>query len=442
MVKNVIIMGAGGRDFHTFISVFKDKSEYNVVAFTASQIPGIANRVFPSSLAGKLYPKGIPIYDESELSVLIKKLKVDETVLAYSDLLYEDVMTKASIALSNGSDFMLISPLKTMIKSKKPVIAVTASRTGAGKSTISKKIVEILRKKEINFCIIRHPMAYGNFEKSVVIKLRKLSDLEELNLTIEEKEEFEGYLNQQVPCFEGIDYFKVVEEAEKEFDLIIWDGGNNDVPFIKPDLWITAVDPFRLDHERSYPGEINVRMADVIVITKVNTADPKNVIKTRQNAINLNNKAKIIEAAFEIEVKDHKLIENRDVLVVEDGPTVTHGQVPYGAGYLAAIKYKARNIVDPREYARGVFQEIYKKYPHIGKVLPTIGYNEEQLRDLEETINRIPCDSIILGTPSDISRYLKLNKPVVKVNYYMNEVGDIKLESIIEDFIERTIKQN
>lgn len=437
MAKNVIIMGAGGRDFHTFISIFKNNQDYNVVAFTASQIPGISNRTFPSSLAGNLYPNGIPIYDESELPNLIRKLKVDETILAYSDLLYEDVMMKASIALSNGSDFKLISPLKTMINTKKPVIAVTASRTGAGKSTISKKIVEILKRKGINFCVIRHPMAYGDFEKSVIVRLTKISDLDELNLTVEEKEEFENYLKQGITCFEGIDYFKIVEEAENEFDLIIWDGGNNDAPFIRPNLWITAVDPFRAGHERSYPGEINVRLADVIVITKVNTANSENIKKTKENVLNLNSKAKIVEASFEIDVENPKLIEDKDVLVVEDGPTVTHGQVPYAAGYIAAIKYKARNIIDPREYAKGIFNEIYAKYPHIDKVLPAIGYNKQQLKDLEETINRIPCDTVILGTPSDLSRYLKINKSVVKVNYYLKEVGKLKLEELIDEFLKR-----
>jgi predicted GTPase len=437
MAKNIIILGAGGRDFHTFISLFRDDKEYNVVAFTAAQIPGIANKVFPPTLAGSLYPQGIPIYDESELPSLIKKLKVDETILAYSDLLYDDVMSKASISLSNGSDFRLISPERTMIISKKPAIAITASRTGAGKSTISRKIVSLLREKGINFCIIRHPMAYGDFEKTVVVKMNKLEDVDKLNLTIEEKEEFENYLKQNITCFEGIDYFKIVKEAEKEFDLIIWDGGNNDAPFIKPNLWITAVDPFRLGHEKSYPGEINVRLADVIVITKINTASPENVKKTRENVLKLNQRAEIIEAAFEIEVDNPKLIEGKTVLVVEDGPTVTHGQVPYGAGYIAALNYKAKEIVDPKEYAKGIFHEIYQKYQHIGKVLPTIGYNPDQLKDLEATINSIKCDAVVLGTTSDLSRYLKINKPVVKVNYYLREKGSKTLDTIIDSFIRK-----
>jgi predicted GTPase len=408
-------MGAGGRDFHTFNILFRNNEKYDVVAFTAAQIPGIAGRKYPHSLAGKLYSNGIPIYDEKDIGKLIKEHEVKEVILAYSDLLYEDVMSKASIVLAAGASFKLLSPFETMLKSTKPVIAVTASRTGAGKSTISKKISEVLLKKKINFTVIRHPMAYGDLEKLKVVKLKDLNDLDRLNLSIEEKEEFENYLKRKVVCFEGIDYKEVLNEAEKEFDLLLWDGGNNDLPFIKPDLMITAVDPIRAGHEKSYPGEINVRLADVLIITKVNTAERDKVIQTKENIRKLNTKAEIIEAEFIIEVEDPSLIKNKRVLVVEDGPTVTHGHLPYGAGFVAAKLYGAKEVVDPRDYATGIYKEIYSAYPHMDKVLPTIGYNEEQLKAIEEIINRIECDTVILGTQSDLSRYLKINKNVTRV---------------------------
>jgi predicted GTPase len=440
MSKRILILGAGGRDFHIFNVLFRDNIEYEVVAFTASQIPGIANRIYPPSLAGKLYPKGIPIYDEQRLGEIIKEHKIDEVILAYSDLLYEDVMKKASIVLANGADFRLISPFSTMLKIDRPVIAVTASRTGAGKSTITRALIKILKKFKVRFVVIRHPMAYGDLEKNVVVRLGDINDLEEYGLTIEEKEEFEPLLREGVICYEGVDYAKVFEMASREADVIIWDGGNNDLPFVKPNLMITAVDPLRLGHENSYPGEINVRLADVIVITKANTAPKDNVEKTKLNVRNLNSKALILEADFDIEVDNPSLIKDREVLVVEDGPTVTHGHMPYGAGYVAAIKYGAKKIIDPRPYAKGVYKEIYEKYSHMEKVIPTIGYNEEQLRALEDMINSIKADSIVLGTMSDISRYLKLNKPVARVSYYLKE-KEHKLESIIENFLNNILKK-
>jgi predicted GTPase len=429
-------MGAGGRDFHTFNILFKNNEEYEVVAFTATQIPGIAGRKYPSSLAGKLYTNDIPIYNEKDIEKLIKEHEVKEVILAYSDLLYEDVMSKASIVLASGASFKLLSPFETMLKSKKPVIAITASRTGAGKSTISKKISEVLLKKKIKFTVIRHPMAYGDLEKLKVVKLKDLNDLDKLKLSIEEKEEFENYLRRKIVCFEGIDYREVLNEAEKEFDILLWDGGNNDLPFIKPDLMITAVDPLRAGHEKSYPGEINVRLADVLIITKVNTAEKEKVIQTRDNIRKLNTKAEIIEAEFIIEVEDPSLIKNKRVLVVEDGPTVTHGHLPYGAGFVAAKLYGAKEIVDPRDYAIGIYKEIYSEYPHMDKILPTIGYNEEQLKAIEEIINRIECDTVILGTQSDLSRYLKINKNVTRVYYeYKEKDGKNRLEEILENFL-------
>lgn len=434
MRRRILILGAGGRDFHTFNMLFRNDENFEVVAFTASQIPGIANRVYPPSLAGKLYPKGIPILDESQMQDIIKKQKVDEVILAYSDLLYDDVMRKASLALACGADFRLISPEKTMIKLNKPVIAITASRTGAGKSTITRYISKFLKVQNIKFSIVRHPMAYGDFERNVVVKLKSLEDLERYNLSIEEKEEFEPLLREGMLCFEGIDYEKVLEEASKNVDLVIWDGGNNDAPFVKPDLMITAVDPLRAGHENSYPGEINVRLADIIVITKVNSAKREDIEKVKKNVKSLNPRAKIAEAEFIVEVSDPSLIKDKDVVIIEDGPTVTHGQLSYAAGYIAAISYGARKIVDPKDYAKGIYKEIYEKYSHIGMVIPTVGYNESQLRSLEELINNIPCDSVILGTQSDISRYLKINKPIVKVSYRLKEKGDVLINAL-KDFL-------
>ncbi len=434
MRKRIIIMGAGGRDFHTFNMLFRDNDEYEVIAFTASQIPGIAGKKYPASLAGKLYPDGIPIYEEKNIAELIKKYNVKEVILAYSDLLYEDVMGKASIVLSSGASFKLISPFETMLKSTKPVIAVTASRTGAGKSTISRKISEYLLNKKINFAVVRHPMAYGDLEKLKVVKLKNLKDLDELGLSIEEKEEFENYLRKNIVCFEGVDYKEVLNEVEKEFDLILWDGGNNDTPFIKPDLMITAVDPMRAGHEKSYPGEINVRLADVIVITKVNTIEYEKVIQTKNMVRKLNSRAEIIESEFIIEVEDPSLIKNKKVLVIEDGPTVTHGHLPYGAGFVAAKLYGAREIVDPKNYAIGIYKEIYQEYPHIDKVLPTIGYTKEQLKTMEEIINKIECDTVVLGTQSDLTRYLKITKNVTRVYYnYREKDGRNRLEEILEN---------
>ncbi len=435
-------MGAAGRDFHNYNILYRNNTDYEVVAFTATQIPGIAGRKYPPELAGPLYPQGIPIMSENELPQIIKKYNVDEAVFSYSDVLYNDIMHKSSIVLSSGANFKLIAPEKTMIKSIKPIIAVTASRTGAGKSTVSRKLVSLLREEGIHIVVVRHPMPYGDLLNSIVIRLEKLEDLDRLNLTIEEKEEFEHYMKMGIVAYEGVDYEKILKKAESEADIIIWDGGNNDTPFYKPDLYITVVDPTRPGHETgSYPGEINVMMADLIVISKINTAKPDDIDTVEKNVRKLNPKATIVKAKFEISVDNPQMIKGKKVVVVEDGPSVTHGHMPFGAGYIAAKQYGASEIVDPKPYAQGIFKEIYEMYKHTADVVPTIGYGAEQMKQLQEFINKIPGDTVILGTPSDISRYLKLNKPVVHVKYEMVDVGEPNFSSIIKQWITRKIKK-
>lgn len=425
-------MGAAGRDFHNFNILYRDNPRYKVVAFTAAQIPGISGRRYPPELAGTLYPDGIPIYDEAELPKLIRKYGVEEVVLSYSDLEYSDVMRIANRVLSNGANFKLISPEKTMLKAKKrPVIAVTAVRTGAGKSTVSRHVVSILLRWGLKPIVVRHPMPYEDLSKSAVIKISSYDDLS--GLSIEEREEFEPYVNMGVTAFEGVDYERVLNEAEKAGDIIVWDGGNNDTPFFKPDLYIAVADPTRPGQEiASYPGEINVRMADVVVISKINTAEKRAVEVVERNIREINPDALIIKTEFVIEVDKPELINGKKVLVVEDGPSVTHGEMPFGAGFVAAIKYRASDIVDPRPYAIGIYKEIYKKYTHMKNVLPTVGYNEIQRKELEDMINKIPCDTVILGTPSNIHRYMKINKPVVKVRYRLKEIDGPSLEEVIK----------
>ncbi len=432
-------MGAAGRDFHNFNMLFRDNEEYEVVAFTAAQIPGIAGRTYPPSLAGRLYPEGIPIYDESELPKLIKELKVDEVLLSYSDLTYEDVMRKASIALSSGADFRLASPHSTMLEPKKPTIAVTAVRTGAGKSTVSRKLVRILQGMGLKPVIVRHPMPYEDLEKSVVVRISSYRDLD--GLSIEEREEFEPYIEMGVVAFEGVDYERVLRAAEPEGDIIIWDGGNNDTPFFRPGLYITVADPTRPGQEvGSYPGEINLRMADVVVISKVNSVPRENVDFVRRNVRALNPNARIVEAEFVVSVENPEAIRGRRVLVIEDGPSVTHGGMPYGAGYIAAKKYGAAEVVDPRPYAVGMLKRVYSEFPHMGPVLPTVGYNEEQRRDLRETINRVPCDVVLLGSPSLIYRYIEVDKPFVRVRYELVERGSPTLAEIVEEWLGSAIR--
>ncbi|MEO0198628.1 MAG: cyclic 2,3-diphosphoglycerate synthase [candidate division WOR-3 bacterium] len=435
MKKRVIIMGAAGRDFHNFNVFFRDNEEFEVVAFTATQIPDIAGRKYPPELAGKLYPEGVPIYHEDELEELIKKYKVDFVVFAYSDVSHEYVMNRASRAMAAGASFMLLGPEHTMIKSSKPVISVCAVRTGSGKSQTTRKVAEILKKLGKKTVVIRHPMPYGDLTKQVVQRFGSHEDLDKHNCTIEEREEFEPHIDRGNVVYAGVDYEKILRQAEQEADVILWDGGNNDFPFFKPDLHIVVADPHRPGHEVTYhPGETNLRMADVIIINKIETAYPEDIQVVRENARASNHKAIIIEAASPIFVEDHEKIKGKKVLVIEDGPTLTHGEMAYGAGYVAAEKYGAAEIVDPRPYAVGSIKETYEKYSQLEVILPAMGYSAKQLKELEETINSVPADLVIVATPINLGKILNLNKPYVRVRYELQEIGKPDLEQIIRDF--------
>lgn len=426
-------MGAAGRDFHNFNVYFRDNEDYNVVAFTATQIPNIDGRLYPKELAGKLYPKGIKIYDESELPILIKKLKVDNVVFSYSDVPYEYVMTKASIVNTAGASFTLLGAEQTMIKSTKPLIAIVAVRTGSGKSQTSRKIVELLRAAGKKVVAIRHPMPYGDLVKQKVQRFATLADLKKHKCTIEEIEEYEPHIAIGSVIYSGVDYEAILREAEKEADVIIWDGGNNDFPFYKADLTFTVVDPHRPGHELTYyPGNTSLRLADVAVINKIESAEPKNIKFVRESIRKVNPKAIIIEGASPIKVEKPELIEGKRVLVVEDGPTLTHGEMEYGAGMIAAWNYGAKEIVDPRPYTVKSITATYKKYPKIGILLPAMGYGTSQMKDLEETINRTKCDSVVIGTPIDLGRLLKINKPSTRVEYDLQEIGDMTIEKVLK----------
>ena len=432
--KNVLIMGAAGRDFHNFNVFFRNNEDYNVVAFTATQIPNIDGRVYPKELAGKLYPNGIKIFDEKELVNLIKEFKVDEVVFSYSDVTFNYVMTKASIVNAAGVSFKLLGGEETMIKSTKPVIAVIAVRTGSGKSQTSRRIVEVLRAAGKRVVSIRHPMPYGDLVKQKVQRYGSLEDLKKHKCTIEEIEEYEPHIAIGSIIYSGVDYEAILREAEKEADVIVWDGGNNDLPFYKPDLTFTVVDPHRAGHELTYyPGNTSLRLADVAVINKIDSADPKNVRTVRENIRQVVPNAQIIEAASPLFVEFPELIKGKRVLVVEDGPTLTHGGMEYGAGMIAAWNYGASEIVDPRPYTVKSITDTYKKYPKIGVLLPAMGYGDEQVKDLEETINRTDCDSVVIGTPIDLGRILKINKPSTRVKYELQEIGALTVEKIIKE---------
>ncbi len=432
--KNVLIMGAAGRDFHNFNVCFRDNEEYNIVAFTATQIPNIDGRMYPAELAGKLYPEGIKIYDESELTDLIKKFNVDEVIFAYSDVPFNYVMTKASIVNAAGISFRLLGGEETMVKSTKPVISVVAVRTGCGKSQTSRKIVELLRDAGKRVVSIRHPMPYGDLVKQKVQRFATLEDLKTHECTIEEIEEYEPHIAMGGVIYAGVDYEAIVREAEKEADVILWDGGNNDMSFYKPDLTITVVDPHRPGHELNYyPGNTSLRMADVVVINKMESADGADILTVMNNVRNVNPNAAIIEGASPLTVEHPEMVTGKRVLVVEDGPTLTHGEMKYGAGTVAAQKLNASEIVDPRPYTVKSITATYEKYPNIGILLPAMGYGEEQMRDLEETINKVDCDSVVIGTPIDLGRILKINKPSTRVQYDLQEIGAVTLESILKN---------
>jgi predicted GTPase len=434
--ERVIIMGAAGRDFHNFNVLFREDPRYEVVAFTAAQIPFMDKRTYPPELAGSLYPNGIPIFSESLLEELIRKFGVRKVLLSYSDLTAEEVIDKAGKVIAAGAEFLLPSVRETMIKAQRPVIAVTASRTGAGKSTVSRRIAGILKSLGVKFVVIRHPMPYGDLKKAVVQRFASLEDLDKYNCTIEEREEYEQHLEEGNVVYAGVDYEAIIRQAEKESQVVVWDGGNNDWPFYVPDLYITVVDPTRpRDITSSYPGFVNVKLADVIVINKVNIVDSSSVEIVERAVRTINSRAIIVRASSEITSSAPHLISGRRVLVIEDGPTVTHGGLSTAAGYQAARKYGAAEIVDPRPYAVGSIKEAYVKYPHIGPVLPALGYSAQQLKDLEATINNIPAETIVLGTPSNLTRYLKINKPIVRVKYELKEVSKPDLKDIVLEFL-------
>ncbi|GAB4579624.1 MAG: cyclic 2,3-diphosphoglycerate synthase [Anaerolineales bacterium] len=427
-----LIMGAAGRDFHNFNVYYRNNPDYEVVAFTATQIPNIDGRRYPRELAGERYPSGIPIYPESELVRLIKEEKIDQVVFAYSDISHTFVMSKASEVLAAGADFRLMGPHNTQVKSTKPVVSIGAVRTGAGKSQTTRRVSQILRGMGYKVAAIRHPMPYGNLIAQTVQRFAEYDDLDEYECTIEEREEYEPHLENGVIVYAGVDYERILRQAEQEVDIILWDGGNNDLPFYVSDFHIVVADPHRPGHERTYhPGEANVRAADVFVINKVDTANPENVITVRESLQAMNPHAVVVEAASPIFVEDANAIRGARVLVVEDGPTLTHGEMAYGAGWVAARRFGAASIVDPRPYAVGSIAATYTKYPTTGAVLPAMGYGDEMMKELEATINRAEADMVIIGTPIDLGRLLNINKPSQRVRYELQEIGQPTLTDLL-----------
>ncbi len=432
----VIIMGAAGRDFHNFNTHFRDNDGFEIVAFTATQIPNIDDRKYPAQLAGKLYPNGISIYPEDDILELIKKFDVDEVVFSYSDVAYDYVMGKSAMVNAAGVDFKLLGPKKSMIKSKKPVVSVCAVRTGCGKSQTTRKVSEILRKNGKKVVAIRHPMPYGDLVAQRVQRFATLEDLDKHNCTIEEREEYEPHIVSGTIIYAGVDYEMIIREAEKEADVILWDGGNNDLPFYKPDLHIVIVDPLRPGDELFYyPGEANLRMADVVVINKIDTADSEDVLQVRENVNKINPGAMVIDAASPIFVDDYDKIRGKKVMVVEDGPTLTHGEMSYGAGIVAAEKYGAAQLVDPRPFTVGTISETFEHYPEIGTLLPAMGYGDKQMKDLETTINNSDADLVIIGTPIDLRKIITIRKPALRVYYELQEIGRPTLEDALKKII-------
>ena len=437
--KNVIIIGAAGRDFHNFNTYFRDNENYNVVAFTAAQIPDIDDRKYPAELAGELYPAGIPILAEEELNKLIKDYNVDDCVFSYSDVTYHKVMGVSAQVNAAGANFMLLGPGDTMIKSSKPVIAVCATRTGCGKSQTSRKVIETLMEQGLKVVAIRHPMPYGNLIEQKVQRFATVADLKKHKCTIEEMEEYEPHVIRGNVIYAGVDYEAIIRAAENDpngCDVILWDGGNNDFAFYKPDLTITVADPHRPGNELNYyPGEVNLRLADVVVINKMDTATPEGVQTVRESINKVNPNAIVIDGASPIKVDKPEVIRGKRVLVVEDGPTLTHGEMKIGAGTVAARKYGALECVDPRPYTVGKLSETFDIYPNIGKLLPAMGYGEQQIKDLETTIENADCDSVIIGTPIDLNRIVKINKPNTRVYYDLQEIGHPDLKEILDGFV-------
>ena len=434
-MKKVVIMGAAGRDFHNFNTYFRDNPDYRVVAFTATQIPDIEGRKYPAALAGKLYPRGIPIEAEADLDKLIAAHKVDDVHLAYSDLSYEYVMEKASQVLAAGANFVLLGPDDTMIKSRRPVVSVCAVRTGSGKSQTSRKVATILKEKGRRVVAIRHPMPYGDLVKQKVQRFAAYADLDRYECTIEEREEYEPHIDRGIVVYAGVDYGAILRQAEKEADVILWDGGNNDFSFYKSDLEIVVADPHRAGHELSYyPGAVNFRRAKVIVINKMDTATPEGIETVLANAKKVNPKATIIRANSPVMVKDGGRIAGKRVLVIEDGPTLTHGGMKYGAGIVAARKYGAAQIIDPRPFAVGSIKKTFEKYRHLDDVLPAMGYGEKQTRELAETIEAVDCDFVVSATPIDITRVIKVRKPILRVGYELEEIGTPTLRDVLKKF--------
>jgi predicted GTPase len=431
-----IIMGAAGRDFHNFNLIYRDNDKYEVVAFTATQIPDIDGRKYPVELAGKLYPNGIPIHDESDLQQLIKDNNIEEVVFSYSDIMHEDVMHKASKVIAWGAHFKVLGGEPTMIKSTKPVIAIGAVRTGCGKSQTTRRVAQILKDAGLKVAAIRHPMPYGDLAKQAVQRFATIADLKKHECTIEEMEEYEPHIITGTIIYAGVDYEAIVREAEKEADIILWDGGNNDMPFYKPDLNIVVVDPHRAGHERLYyPGETNLLMADVVVINKIDTADTEDIDEVRWSVRDANPNAVIIDAASPISVENAELILGKTALVVEDGPTLTHGEMTYGAGMVAAEKFGAADVVDPRPYTVGSITETFEKYPDIGDLLPAMGYGDQQIKDLEKTIANTKCEVVIIGTPIDLRRIVDIKQPSVRVTYDLQEIGKPTLVDVLKPFI-------
>jgi len=439
--RNVIIIGAAGRDFHNFNTYFRDNELYNVVAFTAAQIPDIDGRKYPAGLAGKLYPDGIPIYSESDLPRLIKELKVTDCVFAYSDVTYQKVMSMSAIVNAAGANFMLLGWQETMVKSTKPVIAVGAIRTGCGKSQTSRRVIELLMKKGLKVVAVRHPMPYGNLMEQKVQRFAKVEDLEKHKCTVEEMEEYEPHVIRGNVIYAGVDYEAILRAAENDpsgCDIVLWDGGNNDFPFYNPDLMITVTDPHRAGHELGYyPGEVTLRLADVVVINKMDSSAPEDIQTVRESIEKVAPKAVVVDGASPIRVDDPSVIKGKRVLVVEDGPTLTHGEMKIGAGVVAARKFGAAELIDPRPFTVGKLTETFEKYPNIGTLLPAMGYGEQQLRDLETTINNTDCDAVVIGTPIDLNRIIKIKKPSTRVWYDLQEIGSPNLEEVIDEFVKK-----